>query len=92
MNATALIAGFHTAPELAALQQVAGVERTEPLADNRVRIHYRDSSPAEALIEQSVAQHWRLLELTPERRTLEQIFIELTCSEEPHTQSGDSNQ
>jgi len=92
MNATALIAGFHTTPELATLQQVAGVERAEALADNRVRIHYRDSSPAEALIEQSVAQHWRLLELTPERRTLEQIFIELTCSEEPHTQSGDSNQ
>ena len=92
MNATALIASFHTTPELAALQQVAGVERAELLADNRVRIHYADSSPAEALIEQSVAQHWRLLELTPERRTLEQIFIELTCSEEPHTQSGDSNQ
>jgi ABC-2 type transport system ATP-binding protein len=92
MNATALIAGFHNTPDLAALQQVAGVERAEPLTDNRVRIHYRDSSPAEALVEQSVAQHWRLLELTPERRTLEQIFIELTCSEEPHTQSGDSSQ
>jgi len=92
MNATALIAGFHTAPELAALQQVAGVERAEPLADNRVRIHYRDISPAEALIEQSVAQHWRLLELTPERRTLEQIFIELTCSEEQDLQPGDSSQ
>ena len=92
MNATALIASFHTTPELAALQQVAGVERAELLADNRVRIHYADSSPAEALIEQSVAQHWRLLELTPERRTLEQIFIELTCSEEPHTQSRDGNQ
>jgi hypothetical protein len=24
---------------------------------------------------------WRLHELAPERRTLEQIFIELTCSE-----------
>ena len=91
MNATAMIADFHTTPDLAALQQIAGVERTEALSDKRVRIHYGDSNPAEALIEQSVAQHWRLHELTPECRTLEQIFIELTCSEE-HTQSGGNSQ
>ena len=36
-----------------------------------------------ALVEQAAAQQWRLCELTPERRTLEQIFIELTCSETP---------
>jgi ABC-2 type transport system ATP-binding protein len=92
MNATALIAGFQSAPDLAALQQLAGVERVEPLPGNRVRLHYDDSSPAEALVEQSVAQRWRLHELTPECRTLEQIFIELTCSEEQHSHCGDSSQ
>ncbi len=92
MNATALIAGFHSAPDLAALQQLSGVERVEPLPGNRVRLHYDDSNPAEALVEQSVAQRWRLHELTPECRTLEQIFIELTCSEEQHSHSGDSSQ
>jgi ABC-2 type transport system ATP-binding protein len=94
MNATALIAGFHATPDLAALQQLPGVERVEPLPDNRVRIHYRDSNPAEALIEQAVSRRWRLHELTPERRTLEQIFIELTCSEDhAHTTvSGDAGQ
>ena len=92
MHATALIAGFHAAPDLAALQQLPGVERAEPLADNRVRIHYRDSNPAEALIEQAVTRRWHLHELTPERRTLEQIFIELTCSEEHATDSGDAGQ
>jgi ABC-2 type transport system ATP-binding protein len=68
------------------------VERAEPLADNRVRIHYRGSNPAEALIEQAVTQRWHLHELTPERRTLEQIFIELTCSEEHAALSGDAGQ
>ena len=92
MNATALIAGFRAAPDLTVLQQLPGVERAEPLADNRFRIHYRDSNPTEALIEQSVAQRWRLHELTPERRTLEQIFIELTCSEEQHTHTADTSQ
>jgi len=91
MNATALIAGFHAEPDIAALQQLPGVDRVEPLADKQVRIHYNDSNPAETLIEQSVTQHWRLHELTPERRTLEQIFIELTCSEEHVTVSGDAN-
>jgi ABC-2 type transport system ATP-binding protein len=92
MNTTALIASFHSTPELAALQQLAGVERAEPLSGNRVRLHYSSCNPAEALVEKSVAQHWRLHELTPECRTLEQIFIELTCSEEQHTHSGDSSQ
>ena len=92
MNATALIAAFHSAPELAALQQLAGVEHVEALPGNRVRLHYRDSNPAEALVEQSVTQRWRLQELTPECRTLEQIFIELTCSEEQHTHGVDSSQ
>jgi ABC-2 type transport system ATP-binding protein len=92
MNATALIAGFHSAPDLAALQQLSGVERVEPLPGNRVRLHYNDSNPAEALVEQSVTQRWRLQELTPECRTLEQIFIELTCSEEQHSHCGDSSQ
>ena len=92
MNATALIAAFHSAPDLAALQQLAGVESVEPLPGNRVRLHYDDSNPAEALVEQSVAQRWRLHELTPEGRTLEQIFIELTCSEEQYPHSGDSSQ
>ena len=91
MNATALIAGFHTAPDVTALQQLPGVDSVEPLADNRVRIHFHDSNPAEAVIEQSVSKRWQLHELTPERRTLEQIFIELTCSEEHATITGDAS-
>ena len=81
MNATSLIAAFANTPDLSSLQQIAGVDSVEPLADGRIRIHYGDTDPAAALIEQSVTRQWRLHELTPERRTLEQIFIELTCSE-----------
>jgi ABC-2 type transport system ATP-binding protein len=87
MNTTTLIAGFHATPDLTALQQLPGVEHAELLADQRVRIQYHGSSPAEALIEQSVTKRWRLHELTPECRTLEQIFIELTCSEAHETVS-----
>ena len=83
LDATSLVAGFHAAPDTGTLQQVPGVTGVEELPDGRVRLSYRDIDPAEALIAQAVAGGWRLYELTPERRTLEQIFIELTCSDEP---------
>ena len=63
------------------MQQVTGVDSAEQLADGRIRVHYSETDPAEALVEQAVTRQWRLHELAPERRTLEQIFIELTCSE-----------
>jgi ABC-2 type transport system ATP-binding protein len=83
MNATSLLAVFNKTPDISSVLQVAGVDKAEQLPDGRIRIHFSDTDPAEALIEQSVSHHWRLRELVPERRTLEQIFIELTCSEIP---------
>ncbi len=90
MRATSLLAGFHGAPDLAALQQLPGVTGTEALDGGRVRIHYSGTSPAEALAELAAAHRWRLHELVPERRTLEQIFIELTCSEQPDHVTGNA--
>ena len=91
MNATSLIAGFHALPDIAALQQVPGVARAEAREDGRIQIYYADGeNPAEALIEHAAGNHWRLHELTPDRRTLEQIFIELTCSEIPGTTTGNA--
>jgi ABC-2 type transport system ATP-binding protein len=46
-------------------------------------LQYGDTDPAEALVEMAASRNWRLYELVPERRTLEQIFIELTCSDTP---------
>jgi ABC-2 type transport system ATP-binding protein len=83
LNANSLIVAFNNAPDIDSLLQVSGVDHAEQLADGRIRIHYSDTDPAEALAEASVSRHWRLCELAPERRTLEQIFIELTCSETP---------
>ena len=82
MNATSLIAAFHTAPDITTLRQIPGVDRIEQLSSGRIRIHYGTDDPAEALVEQAASQGWRLYELSPERRSLEQIFIDLTCSEE----------
>jgi ABC-2 type transport system ATP-binding protein len=83
MNPTSLLAAFQNPPEISSLLQLTGVDSAERLADGRIRIHFSDTDPAAALVEQSVGHHWGLHELAPERRTLEQIFIELTCSETP---------
>jgi len=83
LNPTALLAAFRSEPDMAALRQLPGVTEVEPLDAGRLRLHYSDTDPAEALVEMAASRNWRLYELVPERRTLEQIFIELTCSDAP---------
>jgi ABC-2 type transport system ATP-binding protein len=83
LNPTALLAAFRSQPDMAALQQLPGVTAVEPLDAGRLRLQYSDTDPAEALVEMAASRNWRLYELVPERRTLEQIFIELTCSDAP---------
>jgi len=65
------------------LKKLEAGTAVEPLDAGRLRLHYSDTDPAEALVEMAVSRNWRLYELVPERRTLEQIFIELTCSDAP---------
>ena len=90
LKATSFLLRLENAPAIQALQQIAGVERVDALADGRFRIHHTDTSPVEALLELAVNKHWRLSELTPERHTLEQVFIELTCKEQHPATSGDA--
>ena len=90
LNVTAFTVRFQQAPDITALQQIAGVDRVEALADGRFRIQYSDRNPVDDLLEQAVSKHWHLSELTPERHTLEQIFIDLTCSEAHVAPNGEA--
>lgn len=81
LSSRSLILGLRTPPEPAALAAVPGVERVEPLGEDRFRIRFTAGNPAEVLAEQAAERGWRLFELAPERRTLEQIFVELTTRE-----------
>ena len=66
------------------------MQAVEPLGDNRVRLHYTpDRNPAEMLVAQSVEHNWGLFELIPERLSLEQIFVDITC-EEHHTETAEA--
>ena len=90
LQATSLVAAFHATPDSDALGQLPGVTSVEMLDDGRARIHYTGTDPSEALVELAVSREWRLHELSPDRRTLEQIFIELTCAEAPANEPGEA--
>ncbi|WJW75758.1 ATP-binding cassette domain-containing protein [Thiohalobacter sp. IOR34] len=74
-----LLVALRTPPPAGTLAALPGVDDVEALTDGRFRIAYNGESPAEAIAEHAVAGGWGLQALIPERRTLEQIFIELTA-------------
>lgn len=76
-----LIVRLRAAPAPGELQQLPGIAAVETLDDGRLRLRYEGASPAAALAETAVARGWGLEELIPERRTLEQIFVELTMQD-----------
>lgn len=91
MHSSSMVVGFHNMPPVAELAALPGIGSVEPLPDGRVRLHHishhishniLEQNPAEALVEHAVQQGWRLYELVPERVTLEQIFVDITRTEQ----------
>lgn len=83
MQSSSLLLGLRHAPDATVLQSVNGVQAVETLEDGRLRLrHDPDGSPAEALAELAVAEGWGLYELTPERLSLEDVFVNITTEEE----------
>lgn len=78
---TALRCRFARPPGDGVLAAIAGVTRVERSGAGCWRIdHLPTQSPAEALAQAAVDGDWGLLEMTPERRSLESLFVALTTS------------
>jgi ABC-2 type transport system ATP-binding protein len=76
-------------PDINTLKQIPEVEDVEAVDDKHFRIqHAADTNPADALVEQAVADNWGLYELIPEQQTLEQVFVELMDSDETASNSS----
>ncbi|MCF7966851.1 MAG: ABC transporter ATP-binding protein [Methylobacter tundripaludum] len=61
------------------LSAIPGVNSIESISANRIRIHHSvTANPAEHIAEQIIAAGWGLQELTPVKRSMEDIFISLT--------------
>jgi ABC-2 type transport system ATP-binding protein len=79
MRASSLMVVTRDAAELRQLYTVEGVQYIEDLGSNRYRIfHDKDKEPAVRVAEVIVGAGWGLTELVPERRSMEQIFIDIT--------------
>ena len=81
MTIQSLILACQAPPALQTLEAIPGIERVTPLAAGRFRIAFTGGNPAETLAARAAAEGWRLYELSPEQRSLEQIFVELTTRE-----------
>jgi ABC-2 type transport system ATP-binding protein len=83
MESTTLLLGLRNPPDIKALAELDGVAEVEKLDDRHMRIHHAAShAPAEAIAAEAAREGWGLFELTPERKSLEQIFVELTSGDE----------
>jgi len=83
LGSHALLLETRAALDTATLAQVAGVTRVDALGSNRARLQFGDGNPAEAIAACVAAQGWGLVELALDRQTLEQVFVDLTCSDIP---------
>ena len=82
MQTTALIIRIKRPPSDSALLAIAGVQDIEHVDANTRRIHFLpEQDPTEALVEGSVQERWGLYEMTPERLSLEEVFVNLTHNE-----------
>ncbi len=82
MDTTTLVVAFDHPPAADELAAIEGIERVEALADGRFRVHHAaGENPAPRVAETAVTRGWGLRELTPEHKSLEQIFIEITSTE-----------
>jgi ABC-2 type transport system ATP-binding protein len=79
MQSNSLIVGLKNAPSETELAALSHIEHVEIMSDNRFRLsHAAEHHPAAQL---AAKNNWGLFELTPGRKTLEQIFVELTSNE-----------
>lgn len=77
-----VLIGLQRPPDIDALAALTDVERVEAIDAQRFRLHCATDSTAGAQwAAEAVHNDWGLFELTPERRTLEDVFVELTASD-----------
>ena len=74
-----VLIGTRLKPDLTILSALNGVTSIESISDQHIKIHYRlTNNPTSRIIETIMSSGWELQELTPIKRSMEDIFITLT--------------
>ena len=82
MECQSVIVGFKNPPSAEQLMQLDGIEQVHQLEDKHFRLQINsDIDVAEQIVNNSVNNDWGLQEISPEKQTLENIFVELTSTD-----------
>ena len=82
MQISSTIVTFRASVQTHELGDLPYIESVERLDEHSWRIHYDpQQNPADGIVKRAVEKAWGLLELTPEKRTLEEIFVDITTTE-----------
>jgi ABC-2 type transport system ATP-binding protein len=83
MEATSILIRLDNPPAKEALMSLKGIDSVETKEDGQIRLCYGpEQDPVDELVRRAVNEGWRLRELTPERRTLEEIFVAITQTQD----------
>lgn len=74
--------GLQQAPAVETLQAITGIENIEVIDTQTFTLFCNTDFDKADFVQKSVEQNWGLVELSPQMRTLEQVFIDITCNEE----------
>lgn len=81
---SSLLIAARRLPDAQALRDLPGVGAVEVIAPGRARLRLDGGAgTADAVVERAARERWGLTELAPERKSLEQIFMELTMADIP---------
>ena len=82
MLASVLTVAFCATPDSDLIAQLPGVKNVEMGKDGTLRVYHEPTAnPSEALVKLAAEKNWGLSQLTPQRATLEDIFVELTTED-----------
>ncbi|NOX08902.1 MAG: ABC transporter ATP-binding protein [Gammaproteobacteria bacterium] len=82
--------GFRNPPDNEQLLQIKGVDAVDT-ETSCTRVWFSKNNPGDEILQQAIQQDWGLYKLNPEEGMMEQVFIQLTCNDEPpNTNTGQS--
>ena len=85
MQSDNIIIAFRQPPGIQALESIGGVAQVNRIDDEHFEIHIEPANdPTDKIVKMSADQNWHLYELSPQRRSLEEIFMDITSSEHQH--------
>jgi ABC-2 type transport system ATP-binding protein len=80
---TSLLVEFETPVNGSELTQIAGITDIEAISENQYRLLYQpEHNPTQAFITTCANKQWPLLSLTPEKASLEDVFMHIIESEQ----------